>query len=204
MERFDERSVDLWREWMWAETAYARVKFSDHQRRFYFEQGVARGDVSLKMGAMGYLMEALSSRILVEEIEGDLPLKAKLKISRGLGKSAQNQMACLAETYECFEGYSPTDSFDQAMLRVESLLMPDEPTVQRFIGLDDRLALELGLTYDRLQELQDASDTEQFALELAAQGAVAAMGFISASNHYAWVKPGVARGEELEPWLAKV
>ena len=202
MERFTERDIDLWCEWMRKEFQYGVGKYGHDGSLRLVEQGAMDAPVnSWSSQSDRYLFEALHSRVLLEEL-GELPSKAKLNVVRAFGKYASNHLALLTYSHSFLSGKDPMEMHEilRMMFSKHLIGFDAEPVASRFLNLEECLKDENRQMYIALQSMQDTNEMERFSRSLATGSYISQAGFIVVSNEFGWVEPGVASGVVPELW----
>lgn len=207
MERFTERDLRLWRQWMDEETHYAQVVkgYGEEKQRWFFEQGVANPDAfSMKKGIMRYLQDAFSMRDLEMEPK-DFPERGRLKFVRALGKFSHNQLACLVTAHQVFYGGEADVVYPSTLDRIGALLgaipSSEEPG-QAFFDMDPQIQVAMSAHMDALWALQQAGDGDRFTARLTSTVLASSAAFIACSDRLGWCTPGLEStlDEVFVPW----
>jgi len=204
MERFTERDIELWRQWMGTsgETGHALTKFTHEDQLAYFADGVNDGTYSWRTSSLGYFDRAIQKRPLLEVFEGTKLDNVRLQISRNLGKSAHNHMVLIVYADMFFAGHDPAVGYEGVLDEVgRGLKFPEASELQKFIS-PDRTLIKEGLEYyEELQRLQD--EAEYLGLRALALDRACYMnsGFLAATQTFGWSKPGSSSTDDVEAWL---
>ncbi len=212
MERFTERDIKLWREWMDGENSYTQgdeshpAKFTAEEQSKRITEGILKDSPSFGEGANGRLRRFLSTGPLLREA----PLKfeeVKYKVVRDLGKSAHNHYVALVFLAHTFRGEPLEGAFSGVLDGLEAILSAnaqDPLLLERFTQLDLTLGGDNIAAFQMLQSLQDRGDIKGLEDGLYDQTAKVHAGFIAVASEFGWPEPGVDSTLDANPWSITV
>jgi len=187
---FSEAQLDKWANWLETETSYSVGKFPTSEQLRYFDIGVARGDFSFEMSALGYFKRAvLKAGIL------SVGQAVALRAVQEVGKSAHNHLACAATARVAF-GQAPSfmgsmfDTVDEWRGRLATQDIKSLPLTLATID-------ELSLGFATTQQLQDEANTAEFTRVLAGVALPVQATFIDLAETYGWPQPGISSSEDI-------
>lgn len=208
MERFTEREIDLWHQWMTEEFTHGVDNHGGVNAHAgsveLLKRGVTRAPHDPWSGqASRYMREAVMAGPVLQE-RGTLPSGVGLKVTRAFGKCAQNNLACLAYGIVVFEGLEPEDVDYEAVLLGLTRSLGDleiDSISQPYLELDERLEDFSRRQYEELQILQSSGNSGMFRHKLTSVAMVNSAGFIACTREWGWPTPGVSSTEDPTLWV---
>ena len=190
---YTAEQLDRWAAWLETETDYGLAKFPADAQLDYFAQGVARGDFSWKMSAVGYLNRAILRVHDGQPLEG-----MELRTVQELGKAAHNHITCALVGRLAWDGtldFRP--AFSDVVGEWRAALATERMTQ---LELTRTTVTTQNERFDRLQAIQDADNPAEFDAYALEMGLPIQAAFLDLAERHGWPQPGVSSTEDVRLW----